>query len=326
MSEPEDRIPVVYVAGLQRSGTTILGDVLDEVPGYFFAGELVHFWSHGVLEGGYCGCGEPFHACPLWTEVAGRAFDGIEDVTQDTAERRVDRNPGPADVPWMLVPGGDRILRDRLSDWLERRAKLYRAIKETSQANVIVDTSKYPVYGRALALIPDIDLYVVHLVRDPRGVANSRQRVKRIPHPKEDDKYMDRWHPATTALRWNVINITTSLVLKRAALRFLRIQYHAFTQDPRQTLERIVDMVDAGGETLPFVEPSTVDLSGNHVFSSNPNRFKDGPVEIERDDAWRRNLSLTHRRIVTALTFPFLHLYGHADEPHRKSVGGRDDS
>jgi hypothetical protein len=38
---------------------------------------------------------------------------------------------------------------------------------------VVVDSSKRPANALLLAASDDIDLFVVHLVRDPRGVANS---------------------------------------------------------------------------------------------------------------------------------------------------------
>src|SRR3712207_8630396 len=42
---------------------------------------------------------------------------------------------------------------------------------------VIVDSSKSPARALALGMVPGIDLYVVHLVRDGRGVATSLRKT-----------------------------------------------------------------------------------------------------------------------------------------------------
>ena len=54
--------------------------------------------------------------------------------------------------------------------------KLYCAIQSVSGSQVIVDSSKGPRYAMLLNEIPEIDLRVVHLVRDSRGVVYSWQK------------------------------------------------------------------------------------------------------------------------------------------------------
>src|SRR5215469_4434902 len=70
-------VAVLYVTGWCRSGSTVLGNVLAEVPGIFHAGELRFLWQNGVLGTGSnrrCGCGAELLDCPLWSRVleAGR--------------------------------------------------------------------------------------------------------------------------------------------------------------------------------------------------------------------------------------------------------------
>ena len=50
---------------------------------------------------------------------------------------------------------------------------LYRAVQSISWSRVIVDTSGNPALGQGLQNEPSIDLYALHLVRDPRAVAYS---------------------------------------------------------------------------------------------------------------------------------------------------------
>ncbi|MGC2329908.1 MAG: hypothetical protein WA581_00505 [Candidatus Acidiferrales bacterium] len=44
------KIKILYIASFSRSGTTILGNVLGEVNGFFHDGELWQPWNEGVLQ------------------------------------------------------------------------------------------------------------------------------------------------------------------------------------------------------------------------------------------------------------------------------------
>src|SRR5436309_1197072 len=62
-------LTVLYVAGCWRSGTTLLGNILNEVDGCFDAGELRWLWSDGHPDRATCGCGLSHRYCPVWSCV-----------------------------------------------------------------------------------------------------------------------------------------------------------------------------------------------------------------------------------------------------------------
>ena len=59
----------LFVAGQDRSGSTLVGGVLARELGGFDCGELHGLWA-GLVEGRTCGCGVRLAACPLWSAVA----------------------------------------------------------------------------------------------------------------------------------------------------------------------------------------------------------------------------------------------------------------
>src|SRR5512144_341593 len=65
---------VLYLAGWQRSGSTILSNILGQLPGFFSAGEIYYLWDHLWQGNVPCGCGAPFRKCGLWDDVIQRAF------------------------------------------------------------------------------------------------------------------------------------------------------------------------------------------------------------------------------------------------------------
>ena len=63
--------------------------------------------------------------------------------------------------------------RRELDEYLDVHRRLYRAIAAVSGADVVVDASKSTAQLFALRRIDGLDLRVLNLVRDSRGVANS---------------------------------------------------------------------------------------------------------------------------------------------------------
>src|SRR5919201_1117414 len=63
------RCKVLSILGPGRSGTTILGNILGEIPGFFSAGEVRFIWKRGVIEHWKCGCGVPTDECNVWSAV-----------------------------------------------------------------------------------------------------------------------------------------------------------------------------------------------------------------------------------------------------------------
>ncbi|HDO25996.1 MAG TPA: sulfotransferase, partial [Nitrospirae bacterium] len=70
----ENRIKVLYIAGMSRSGSTILGNILGEIDGFFNAGELIDIWDRGLASDGKCGCGMKISKCEVWRTVLDKAF------------------------------------------------------------------------------------------------------------------------------------------------------------------------------------------------------------------------------------------------------------
>ena len=73
-----DKIVVLYIAGWGRSGSTIMVNILGQLPGFAHVGEISNVWTRGVLENNPCGCGTPFGECATWSSIFARAFGGVD--------------------------------------------------------------------------------------------------------------------------------------------------------------------------------------------------------------------------------------------------------
>lgn len=318
--EARGGVPVVlYLGGLGRSGTTVLERVLGEMSGACSVGELVYLWERGVLRDEPCGCGEPFSRCPFWVEVGNRAFGGWDPALAErmvALRSRVDRTRF---IPGMLLPLVAGRRRRELAEFVANMLPVYRAISEVAGGAVVVDSSKHPSLAFCLRTTSAVDLRVVHVVRDSRGVAYSW--TKEVRRPEADGgRYtlMVRYSPTKSALLWSAHNLLFAL-LGRLGVQTRRLRYEDFVTDPGSALEELGRFagLPARAQDLPFLHGSSVTLSPSHTVSGNPMRFRTGEVPLRRDDAWRNQLPRERRWLVSALTAPLLARYGYLSRSRR---------
>jgi hypothetical protein len=321
---------VLYLGGFGRSGSTLIERLLGELPGVCPVGELVHLWQRGVLAGERCGCGAPFHDCPFWQRVGAIAFGGWSNADADrisSLRRQVDRNRF---IPLLATSEGPPAFRRALNEYLSVYLRLYSAVAEASGCRIVVDSSKLASLAFCLHWCGDLDLRVLHVVRDSRAVAYSWMRhVSRpdVAPPRSDGppvqrtaaahSYMTKYPPASAALRWNIQNSALH-VLARTGTPTSLVRYEDMVRDPESVLREVAAFagVPVSDEPLRFLSGDGVghhaDLgAAAHTVSGNRVRFLSGRVPIRRDDAWQAAMSASQRRTVTALTLPLLGRYGY---------------
>jgi hypothetical protein len=190
--------------------------------------------------------------------------------------------------------------------------RLYAGIREVSGATTIVDSSKLPSHALILRRVEGIDLSLVHLVRDSRGVAYSWQKVVQNRVTTGEAKYLERYNPFSASLRYDLYNALTRLV-GRLGVPYVLVRYEDFVARPRESLDRILAHagLSPSEQDLGFVRDGEVTLAPNHTADGNPMRFSVGPVGLRLDDEWTTRMSARDRFWVTALTSPMLRGYGY---------------
>ena len=301
-------VKVLYVAGLGRSGSTILANTLGQVEGFFSGGELNFIWKHALIENRLCGCGRPSRECPFWKGVFEGEFGGQDESLAREMTRLQHAGARTRHIPQMLTGAGREKVRARLGKWPENTGRLYRAIRSVSGSRVVVDTSKEPAYGYALGMVEGIDLRVLHLVRDPRAAAYSWAKKK--PQPDSADReFMHQKTPAQSAVLWDAWNAAIEVLWRDAPGKYLRLRYEDFVADPRESFEAMLRLVGEEGAELPLLGERQVKLGISHTVSGNPNRFDTGAVELRHDRAWTEKMTPRDQKLVTALTAPLLARY-----------------
>jgi hypothetical protein len=298
-----DRLTILCITGWCRNGSTIIGNVLNEVPGIFHVGELHFLWKNAAGRGANssCGCGRHLTECPVWSEIlpVGRPTGMALDVHADEVIRR--------QLSCVRTRHTWRVLR-RGPDGADIRehaalmTRIYHAAAERTGARVVVDTTKIPGEAALLPYLEGTETCFVHLVRDPRAVAQSWSREK---------QYCYVLPARTSTAYWYGFNLAAAAILRRHRERSLFLRYEDFLADPAGTIDTLLRLCGADPAANP-VRGRTVDLHPNHTVTGNPDRFVTGPTVLrDSDDAWRTELPASAKLAAAAFSWPLFSRYGY---------------
>lgn len=304
---------VLYIAGLGRSGSTLLTRLLGQVDGICALGEAHHIWRTGApraADDELCGCGRTYAQCGFWRDRLAAVFSGESEVPVARLRSLADRVARIRRIG-RLARGGDRAFEEAVVEYGSVWRRLYGEIADHTGARVVLDASKDlgPLFF--LGRIEGLEVDVLHLVRDPRAVAHSWSRRKLRPEFVGREIYMNRHGPFDVSWRWLYSNRLAEMAGRRFPT-YLRLRYEDFVEAPRETLRRVCDLAGLQDAALDFVRGHEARLSrDNCTLSGNPMRFGGGDLTIRPDTAWRSRMPATARALVGALTWSQRRRYGY---------------
>lgn len=294
---------VVFVLGAPRSGSTLVGRVLGEVEGWFDAGEVRNLWGYPPQRA--CKCGVTYERCPVWgssirAAVRQAAHHGPgERSLHHIADWHRDLASSPRHLPrlWWRLRWATG-LSTPLEAYVDTLAAVYRRLGDVTACGTIVDTSKLPSDLAALMLVPGIELFVVLLVRDPRGYVASRCRSR--------DRSSHWRDVVRESISWAGLNVVAETFCSlQLPQRWLSLRYEDFVTHPRYHLRRIVELVDPGAR-VPPVDDHRIHLSAGHALVGKGPRWAAGRVALREDRRWTHELSKGDRWAVAGLTAPVM--------------------
>ncbi len=312
-------VPVLFIAGFGRSGSTLLDRLLGSTRGFHSGGELGGVWRQGLVEDRLCSCGARFSGCLFWQAVGSNSFSTLQAHEIDAIVRYT-CSVFPALKTWrILIPRTRRnLVSSAPANFSDITARIYRGLRDLSGQQVVVDSSKLATYLVMLAQISSVDVHVVHLVRDPRAVAHSWLRP--LVTDPDGRTSMPRFGGAKSAVLWLIMNVAVEWTARRLGLSYVRVRYEDLVKDPARIVRQLRSEV-LGDAELDFAEAShlddeDIDLGIVHSISGNPMRFHQGRMPIVEDADWKAG-PWGRRAIVAAITYPILWRYGYGGRPWR---------
>lgn len=300
MAPDAGRPGVCFVVTLPFHGATLLSLLLNNHSRISALGD-----TNPTLEFDQgCPCGEHVSTCPFWQAVALRTradrFTGLGMMLPllpwPLQRFRIEGRPFPVSpVPLinsavgrgaaamcdvtlpMVWRSGSRSVRAYVDSW---RA-FYEAVRDLHGTSIVVDGSKSSRKAQLMAreLAADMDVRVIHLVRDPRGFAASWWH-----NNARDD-------PRTLAAWWRAVHSRAADL--QHAMPYKLVRYCDLASDPDAVSRGLLAFLGVAPETV--VAPPRYSHK-HHVIGNNMLTTFDGNVRL--DERWRTELSSSEQEAV----------------------------
>ncbi len=290
---------LIYLVSTHNSGSTIIALVANTHPDIVSPGEVCGPGNRFRNDKGpVCSCGAHVADCFFWQEVSKRykkegypwqpdnwgliyTFEGNPFLS-----KLVFSKPGPQGKRFSALQNIP-ILGDKIKKIQARNREYIKSIHRVSKREVILDASKHPERLIFLMQIPDLDLRVVHLIRDPRGWCNSRRKN----YSADIETAARSWVKQNTFME----EILTPLPAEKK----MNLRYEDFCLNPQDAMGRICNL---GG--LPPVDvPQTLEGVTHHVLG---NRMRtDKEIKIKQDTSWQSELAADEIDTINSITNDF---------------------
>ena len=304
---------LVYILAASHSGSTLLASLLANHPQVCTVGEL-KLTSMGDVTRYRCSCRAFITHCPFWSDIyddmarRGLTFSvsnaGTDFGTGATPYvQRLFRplHRGPA-LEWLrdVALALSSRWRAQLPQIQARNAVLAACITRRTRKPILVDSSKIAIRLKYLLRNPGLDVQVIRLVRDGRGVALTYTDPARFADAQEPqlrgggmggERLGERLSFAEAAWEWRRSTEEAEAVLASMLQnRWIEIRYEDLCTRPEATLERLFQFIDV--DTSLGLMPQRSD---EHHIIGNGMRF-DTTREVVLDDRWKSALNARELR------------------------------
>ncbi|WP_350286167.1 sulfotransferase [uncultured Croceitalea sp.] len=281
MVDQKEKIKVIYVMGSGRSGSTLLSIILNTVPNIVSPGEINNL-PRLPQENFKCSCGDRVAECVFWSKVFERwKKNSGEYAVQSTIDNMNSFENFTSLSVWVKTLFKASVKSKSLQKHLDGIYDFLNSTLIESKKTVLVDISKNPLRAYVMSLNKNIDLRIIHLVRDGRGMAWSLNKFV-----KKDVKQRPIWR---SALYWLVLNKMSNFVRKRAK-KTLLLKYEDIVTKPNSTLEKVAEF--SGIDVNPMIKSISSELVQEelHIMAGNALR-KQKSIKLRLDTEWHHKMS-----------------------------------
>lgn len=257
------QLTVAFILGEGYSGSTLLDLLLGSHSRMVGLGEVnAEAFDAFLDENQLCTCLQRARDCHFWNKVLAR----LTELTGREAFRLGDGGGDPETITQNTID-------------------LFRAVRDVSGAEILVDSSKRFQRTYRIARSGVIRPKVIHLLRDGRAVAYS---------------YSKRGKPFREAvLQWQIVNAQIKDWLESyEAPENISVRYEHLCEEPVKVVRDICDFLGVDWETQMML----FGRKTHHNVRGNPMRFRTTNSTIKLDETWKDKVGENDLRWFEELT------------------------
>lgn len=310
MKQLKEKKKILLIAGAPRSGSTLLSKLLNEIDNAFNVNELVYMHLKGIEHDFPCNTGEKFSESAVWQAI-------MQAYKQRNTVDHLRYQPN-------IIPNTRKLVAAQLLPFYQANHKasetyktaindLFHAIFEATQADLIIDSSKIAPFVNIVKQLEDFDIYVLHLVRDPRAVAYSWQKtIRRADVESGTELFMETCTPRRSSIRWQLVNTFSSSLKNCAHLKYQYLKYEHFVQEPAAHLAKILAFLGYDKREILIQNNKVMLKRTDYGIWGNPNvRQQKSTLHIRYDDTYKQKMKPRVKQEATLYALPLLTQYGY---------------
>lgn len=298
----DDKPKIVLMLGYPRSGSTVSGELMNQLPLFLHVGELERLWylrdnKPSLYPQVICSCGNHLNECDLWQPYVENLKLKIQEI--NTRENLNLNNRTLLKIKQDFIEKG-KFKTKETKIYTEILYAFYDSVYK-GENKIILDTSKELWYAEYLESTKLYDISYIHLVRDMRGVVISRQ--KKMKKVDDNNKInLNYKYLFYDSLRWNWMNFQISKFLENK--KSINIRYEDLVRNPQKPLVELGNMMNVTVDPNFAVNTDNeFIIHENHVIHGNRFRFTRGVVKLSEDIRWKKQLKKWDHRLMEKISW-----------------------
>ncbi|MCP2619686.1 sulfotransferase [Candidatus Aminicenantes bacterium AC-334-K16] len=304
--EMRQRKSIVYIAGYGRSGSTLLERILNSHDQVFGTGELASLLSLLKDDLVYCSCGQPIQKCSIWRMII------------SVIKKKIDNKNNMSKIQFQI----ESIFFPLRFLFISRKLETYKnfiitllksIIKYSGNPDFIIDSSKTArnTIFRPFILnkVLDMDVKVIHLVRDGRGCMWSYLKGSNRKIEKGENAKIP-FAALRAVLGWVLSNMGAHLYQLFYPNKYCRIRYEDLVDFPTREMKKIEEFLGIDFNKQIEILKRNCPIPLGHQIAGNRLRFQKLLI-INNDLEWQQKLSIFHKLLFWFFAWPLAIFYGY---------------
>ena len=306
----------------------MLDYLLGNHPDAVGVGEIRYLYTHIIREGKgdkhnwACSCGDAIEACSFWKPVLEKVEErgGVprqDDTGFAIEDGRKFKNLLTLSALLLPVAAYKRWIVRRTQVDAQSQGNLKHCVRymesiDQLYGKAIIDSSKK---GKQLVNMlgvlgarPNVEVKVIHLMRDPRATTWSKVKRQGLKHTP-----------------WRFMRSMVSWVTENAEIRLARsivpesdwvsVRYEDLCENLDATLKGISSQI---GLDVNAVGLGQLNKDEKHNICGSPTRFETDRTQVQLERKWLEGIRFSHRLIYCIVARPFLEALGYGRRDYYK--------